>query len=141
MDDLIVIILTLVFAAAGIFGQMKKKQAANKAGNQPEPQTEPETEDSGNFWDFLDADPEYMEQAPAQEPRQQKPPAQPVAEKPVEKKKPAYKFSAENEGNSIYKHDLTSDGNVEKTKKSSPRDRFSLKKAVIYKEILNRKYT
>ena len=141
MDDLIVIILTLVFAAAGIFGQMKKKQAANKAGNQPEPRSGAEPEEPGNFWDFLDADPEYMEQVPVAENRQQEPQVQSAKKEHAAKKKPTPKIFAENENNSIYSNDLTSDGKAEKTKKLSSKDRFPLRKAVIYSEILNRKYT
>lgn len=141
MDDIIVIILTLVFAVAGIFGQMKKKRAANQAEDQPNPRPELEAEESGNFWDFLDAEPESMEQAPVPDSQQQRQSAQPVVEKTAEKEKPAYKFGAEKEGASIYAHDLTSDEKTEKARKTSPGDRFSLKKAVIYNEILNRKYT
>lgn len=141
MDDLIVIILTLVFAAAGIFGQMKKKQAAGKAENQPEPRPGAETEEPGNFWDFLDAEPEYKEQAPVAETPRHEQQVQSVEKEPVARKKTKSQFFAENENSSIYSSDLTSNGKAEKTKKHSSEDRFPLRKAVIYSEILNRKYT
>ncbi|MFW5822486.1 MAG: hypothetical protein ACOCU7_03775 [Tangfeifania sp.] len=141
MDDLIVIILTLVFAAAGIFGQMKKKQAAGQAENQPEPPADSEPEGPGNFWDFLDAEPEYMQQAPVAGTPQQEQQVQAAEKKPVAVKKPVPKIIAENEDSSIYSNDLTSDGKVEKTKKDFSKERFPLRKAVIYSEILNRKYT
>ena len=142
MDDLIVIILTLVFAVAGIFGQMKKKQAQNQAGNQTEPQPETESDDSDNFWDFLEPEsqPNYMQQAPVPEPPKEKQPVQTVAKQPV-RKKPEYQFKAENEGTSIYANDLTSDTKSVRKVSKKRTDRFSLKKAVIYSEILNRKYT
>ncbi len=143
MDDLLVIILTLVFAVAGIFGQMKKKQAENREGNKAQPQPENLQEESDNFWDFLEPESQqnYREQEPVAEPKQQKQPIQTVAEKPVVKK-PKYQFKAENEGTSIYAHDLTSDNKPEEKKvRTTSKDRFSLKKAVIYSEILNRKYT
>ena len=47
MDDIIVLILTLIFIVAGIFGQMKKRQAVPA----------PESENRGaedNFWELLD---------------------------------------------------------------------------------------
>lgn len=141
MDDLIVIILTLIFVVVGIFGQMKKKKAAGQAENQPEPQAESEPEEPGNFWDFLDAEPEYMEQAPVAETREQEARVQPVDKEPVAKKKPIPEIFAENKDSSIYSSDLTSDEEAEKTKKFSSKDRFPLRKAVIYSEILNRKYT
>lgn len=141
MDDLIVIILTLVFAAAGIFGQMKKKKAAGQVENQPEPRPETEQEEPGNFWDFLDAEPEYMKQAPVAETHQQEQRMQAAEKQPVAEKKPAPEIIAENEDSSIYSNDLTSDGEAKKTKRFSSKDRFPLRKAVIYSEILNRKYT
>lgn len=142
MDDLLVIILTLVFAAIGIFGQMKKKQAANQRGPQPEPQPESELDEPESFWDFLDPESQRntMQQAPVQVMEEQKQPVETVADKPAPKKA-EYQFEPENEGASIYAHDLTSDKNKEQEEKKTPKDRFSLKKAVIYSEILNRKYT
>ena len=141
MDDLIVIILTLIFAVAGIFGQMKKKQAQNQAGDQPDTQPENFNKESDNFWDFLEpeSNQNFTEQAPVPEPPKQKQPVQTVAEEPVQKK-PEYQFKAENEGVSIYDNDLTSDTNTVTNVRKKRKDRFPLKKAVIYSEILNRKY-
>lgn len=143
MDDLIVIILTLIFAVAGIFGQMKKKQAQNQAGDQGGPQPETESNDPDNFWDFLEpeSNQNYREQGPIPAPSpKQKQPVQTVAEEPVQKK-PKYQFKAENEGASIYENDLTSDTNTITNVRKKRKDRFPLKKAVIYSEILNRKYS
>jgi hypothetical protein len=142
MDDLIVIILTLIFAAAGIFGQMKKKQAQNQADGQPESQPENFNDETDNFWDFLEPESNnnYMEQEPVTEPAKQKQPVQTVAEEPIQKKT-KYQFKAENEGTSIYENDLTSDTKTVKKVSKKRADQFSLKKAVIYSEILNRKYS
>ena len=143
MDDLIVIILTLVFAAVGIFGQMKKKQAERRAAGQPEPQPEAESETVDNFWDFLEPESQnnqYMEQAPVAQPKKQGQPVQAVTKEPAVKKT-EYQFKTKNEETSIYKNDLTSNNNEERKNKMNSKNRFSLKKAVIYSEILNRKYT
>ena len=59
MDDLIIIILTLIFAAAGVFGQLKKKAAEKEKGV---PEKEPETPD--NFWDFLESGGESRKASP-----------------------------------------------------------------------------
>lgn len=142
MDDLIVIILTLVFAVAGIFGQMKKKQAEKQTGGQPEPQPEAQPEDADNFWDFLEPESRenYMEQAPVAEPQKKKKFVQTVAEEPAVKKTEA-KVQPKNAGTPVYSNDLTSDGKTDRKNKSTGKRHFPLKKAVIYSEILNRKYT
>jgi hypothetical protein len=140
MDDLIVIILTLVFAAAGIFGQMKKKQEAAKNGNQPQPENQ--AEEPNDFWDFLNEESKqfYRKEEQVKEPRTQKQPVPEVSEQPAAQK-PKYQFKAENEGVSVYADDLTSDSKTGMQERKTSKDRFSLKKAVIYSEILKRKYT
>jgi hypothetical protein len=137
MDDLLVIILTLIFAAAGIFGQSKKKKA--QQANQPVPQPQPEEHDS--FWDFLEeespkpresnieAQPEQAYRQPQRNTTEEKKP------EPVQNVQPAQKKS------SIYSTDLTGKNETENQRKSKLKNRFSLRKAVIYSEILNRKYT
>jgi len=136
MDDLLVIILTLIFAAAGIFGQSKKKKA--QQAKQPVPKPQPEEHDS--FWDFLEgespkpreskieAQPEQAYRQPQQNTQNKKP-------EPVQNVQPAKKKS------SIYSTDLTGKKEAENQRKSKLKNKFSLRKAVIYSEILNRKYT
>jgi len=142
MDDLIVILLTLVFVVAGIFGQMKKKKSEKQGDQELETQPEEQAGDVDDFWDFLEPEsqPNHARQKYDKETEQQKQPLQVMAEESA-KKQPEHKFNPENEGSLIYGQDLTSDKKVKKQNKYSPRDRFSLKKAVIYSEILNRKYT
>ena len=134
MDDLIVIILTLIFAAAGVFGQMKKKQAErNNEGLEEEP------EGADNFWDLLEEEgeqPQKRQEVMKQKQRVTKETeASPVAAKasPARGKQIA--------DTSVYNDDLT--GGTQKTvqRKRRQRDRFPLRKAVIYSEILNRKYS
>lgn len=137
MDDLLVIILTLVFAVVGAIGQINKKKQNQKA--------KPDNENKNNFWNFLD-DEQVMNENQTENIKQQEfyTEPEPVA-KPEEKQyTPKYQFKAENEGTSIYKNDLTSgSGEIYQKDKKEPRKRkrdFSLRKAVIYSEILNRKY-
>jgi cell division protein FtsN len=136
MDDLLVIILTLIFAAVGIFGQSKKKKA--QQANQPVPQPQPEERDS--FWDFLEEEETKPRQSRVEtQPEQTYRPPQQSTEKekpePVQKAQPAQKES------SIYSTDLTGINEMANQRKSKSKIRFSLRKAVIYSEILNRKYT
>ncbi|MGM0620486.1 MAG: hypothetical protein ACQETJ_05540 [Bacteroidota bacterium] len=135
MDDLLIIILTLIFAAVGIFGQSKKRKAQQE--NQPVPQPQPEEHDS--FWDFLE------EEAP--KPRQPKVETQTEQtyrqpQQKTEKEKPdqTQKVQSAQKDSSIYSTDLTEKNTVLKQRKSKSKIRFSLRKAVIYSEILNRKY-
>lgn len=136
MDDLLVIILTLIFAAAGIFGQSKKKKA--QQAKQPVPQ--PQAEEHDSFWDFLEGESprpreSNIEAQPEQAYRQ---PQQNTADEktePVQNVQPAPKKS------SIYSTDLTENKEAKNQRKSKLKNRFSLRKAVIYSEILNRKYT
>jgi hypothetical protein len=124
MDDVIVIILTLIFIVASFFGQKKKKP--------PVPQTEQKAENE-NFWEMLNE--EWKEaQQPVVSPQQ----------KPVEQQEQTdadsqpYTFDAENEGAEMVsikpKKEKTT---IQKVKKK----KFPLRDAVIYSEILNRKYT
>ena len=127
MDDLVVIILTLLVATIGIISQSKKRQAANK---QPQPGKTPQ-----NFWDLLQSQVEAEQQhyEPELEFEQED---EPVDSVPII---PQYKFETENEGTSDIKEKMNQEISVEEKLKSK-KEKFPLKKAVIYSEILNRKY-
>lgn len=127
MDDIIVIILTLIFIVAGIFGQMKKKPPV------PQPQTEPLSAED-DFWDMLDAD---------------RAETRPQANKPASSKKRTektpssgnrYEFKHENEGNRKTIRDSIKQNEVKNRKQTDRKRKFPLKEAVIYSEILHRKY-
>ena len=134
MDDLIIIILTLIIAVAGTIGQIKKKKQV-----QPEVD-EAENDTSGNIWSFIDD----IVEPPTQ--KDYKTEYEEVEDLPKEKAEPEdYSFSAEKEGqrsaeNIVSLKDEIRE-NVKGEKKEKISDTFSLKKAVIYSEILNRKYT
>ena len=126
MDDLVVIILTLIIAGAGVIGQIKKKKQMPVA---PEVQNNPEI-----FWDLfreeafppgLKKEPEYLN---------------------IEHEEPepygneqGYKFEAKNEGGILINNELKTQS-VAKNIITKKKERFPLRKAVIYSEILNRKY-
>jgi FtsZ-interacting cell division protein ZipA len=134
MDDLLIIILTLIFAAVGIFGQSKKRKAQQE--NQPVPQ--PEEPDS--FWDFL------KKEAPKpRQPKGETQPEQTYRQQQLETEKetpePVQKIQPSKKDTSIYSTELTGKNDVTKQQKSKSKIGFSLRKAVIYSEILNRKYT
>lgn len=127
MDDLLVLILTLLVAAIGIIGQTKKRKAANQ---QPQTGKSPQ-----NFWDILESqmNPEIqnVEQEPAFE----------VEDEPVDVVPQAreYNFEAENEGKSVLKENSVME-TFDYEKQKSKKEKFPLRKAVIYSEILRRKY-
>lgn len=135
MDDLIVIILTLIIAVVGALGQIKKK----KQGQPQNQQTDQEQEPSG-FWDIFEKEQEYTVDQQEEMPHQEVE-VQPVTiNEKVERTIPQYEFTPENEGKSIYGDDLTMK-HEQKNKHTKRKIKdFSLKKAVIYSEILNRKY-
>jgi len=127
MDDLIVIILTLLIAGAGAIGQIKKKKQIPVAGEGPK---NPE-----NIWDLfreetllpeLKTEPEYFEMN------------QPESE-PYENEQ-GYSFAASNEGGILIKKEVKIQPLVKESVVKS-KEKFPLRKAVIYSEILNRKYT
>ncbi len=128
MDDLIVIILTLVFIVAGIFGQMKKKPPVPEADpGQPYPEED-------NFWDIPDEDIDEKKQA-AEIPV-------PVQNREMNRSfwSNEYQIKPENEGATITDKKLTSDGQVKKQNRLHKKGKFPLREAVIYSEILHRKY-
>ncbi len=127
MDDLIVIILTLLIAGAGAIGQLKKKK--------PNPVAPGEPKTPENIWDLLREDtlmpelktePEYLEME------------QPESE-PYENEQ-GYNFAANDEGGTLIKKNTDIQSVVKKTTQKN-REKFPLRQAIIYSEILNRKYT
>ncbi len=126
MDDLIVIILTLIIAGAGVFGQMKKKkQVTSVPGEQKNPE---------NIWDLFNE--EMFPQAPRTEPEfsmDEEPESIPY------ENEQGYKFEAKNEGGIIINNEVKPVPAI-KDSTADIKEKFSLRKAVIYSEILNRKY-
>ena len=126
MDDIVVIILTLIVAVVGILNQQRKKKAAQNP-------VATENKKSTDFWDLFTEDPGGQEEV---EPDYIEPEV--VREEP--KIKQQYQFVARAEGRS----DLKEKVRVVVKKKTLGRiegEEFSLRKAVIYSEILNRKYS
>ncbi|MEE4286063.1 MAG: hypothetical protein V2I31_07940 [Mariniphaga sp.] len=126
MDDIIVIILTLIFIVASIFGQKKKRKPVSEV------ETEPQSS-GDNFWDMLND--EWKEARQTDAPNQQR---------PIEKQEQAnmdpkpYTFQPEKEGAvAVAQKPKETKTTISKIKKK----KFPLRDAVIYSEILNRKYT
>lgn len=127
MDDLVVIILTLIIAGAGVLGQIKKKKQAIAVP--PGQAKQPE-----NIWDLFkeeafpqmrQPEPEYfMEEEPESLPYENE---------------QGYKFEAKNEGGKIINKEVKPETTIINSIKEK-KEVFSLRKAVIYSEILNRKY-
>ena len=126
MDDLVVVILTLLIAGAGAIGQMKKKKQI------PVGTEEPTTPDE--IWAMLkgEAAPQKQHKAPVF--------TKIVKDEPVPSvNEQGYIFEAKNEGGLLVKKEMKVHPPVAKNAiKSKPK--FPLRKAVIYSEILNRKY-
>ena len=147
MDDLLFIILTLIVTVIGALGQINKKKKSARRQNQAEGNNLPE-EKSDNFWNFLN------EEAYSQTERQEKhlqeeemidredafPGDREKPERNPTLTKPGYRFTAENEGQNIFSSEITDKAEEEKIRTKKKRRDFSLRKAVIYSEILNRKY-
>jgi hypothetical protein len=126
MDDLIVIILTLLAIVAGVIGQFKKKSEAN------ENQVRSLPEDADDPWSLTGQKIDLKPQ-----PQKIKTKDQNFPSKTDYKKKPQF-F---NEKSSIFENDLTMKETTEKSLKSRTKGKFPLRKAIIYSEILKRKYT
>jgi len=136
MDDLIVIILTLIVAAAGALGQFKKKK-------QVTPVEGDESKTPESLWDLLQGEPDSQQPVEVKEFEKEKydeykEPVVQTENKEVKESK--YKFVAKNEGQSSAMVRKPMASNKKKLKSGIYKD-FSLRKAVIYSEILNRKYT
>uniref|UniRef100_UPI0032172832 hypothetical protein n=1 Tax=uncultured Draconibacterium sp. TaxID=1573823 RepID=UPI0032172832 len=129
MDDLIVIILTLVVAVIGVINQQKKKNAAKNpaAGNTKQP---------ADFWDMImDTQSEQVQNV--SEYAEPSVGEEEFAEAEV---KPQYQFVPSREGISDIEKE-TKTVSKERLRATVDGEKFSLRKAVIYNEILNRKYT
>lgn len=135
MDDLVVIILTLLVAVVGALSQRKKRQQATQS-----PPAEGEKKPM-DFWDMVmeqqNQPRQYREPEPYFE-EEDEAPVEPVVETP---KKPEYTFSAESEGQSGLQEELKKSLEPKSKKVTVDGEHFSLRKAVIYNEILKRKYT
>lgn len=129
MDDIIILILTLIFIVAGIFGQMKKKPET------PNTEMAPPPESDDNFWNLLEDDEKFTEPE-RQVNVEAEPPAREVAPSP-----PQYKFKTDKEAPTVQQKNKNKTETKTRLKKPTKKKAFSLKEAVIYSEILNRKYT
>lgn len=121
MDDIIVLILTLIFIVAGIFGQMKKRQLP------PQQQGEAEQE-RRNYWEIS----EDEEDEPIG-----------VTEHLTPVKEVAKEDRFHSAANMMKREFQKARPQIipEKPKAAAAASKkFPLKKAVIYSEILNRKY-
>jgi hypothetical protein len=125
MDDLVVIILTLLIAGAGALGQLKKKKQL--------PEVSGEQNNTGDIWDLL------REEILPQEPNVENYINTPQEEFEPYENEQGYDFNAKNEGGKILSNDLKTEPEPE-IKKEKIKEGFSLRKAVIYSEILNTKY-
>jgi len=138
MDDLIVVILTLIVAAAGALGQLRKKKRP------PAPvEDEGELSQPESIWDLFQE--ETVQQQPVEKQDTNEYDHEKYKEPAVEKvrgktEKSKYQFAARNEGASSVERKLPMKKATSKMKSSIRKD-FSLRKAVIYSEILNRKYS
>lgn len=118
MDDLVVIILTLIIVVVGVLGQLKKKKQAMASSLQPE--------QSENLWDLVEEGAEIPVQ------REEPDFIEVIKPKPlINRNDPFYKAKRKTK----LKSELAGKAK-QKTMKG-----FSLRKAVVYSEILNRKYT
>lgn len=128
MDDLVVIILTLLVAGAGIIGQLKKKKQAAQSDGEPKK--------GKDIWDLLGEGMFPQEQVPEQ------PAAEEIEQEELEPyiNEQNYRFEAKNKGGKIIEEETKpSKTTIPQTGKKI-KEEFSLRKAVIYSEILNRKY-
>ncbi len=127
MDDFVVIILTLIVAVIGLVSQARKKKNAQQ---KPQENNSPQ-----NFWEAIQREMNPEPQIPEQEYVEND-----YEDMEEEVSVPEYKFEAREEGSS----DIVQKKVVVKLPVKKPRkvagEKFSLKKAVIYSEILNRKY-
>ncbi len=138
MDDLIVIILMVIVTVVGAVGRINKNKRP-----QPQPKADKKTyEGPDDFWEFLENAGGQAEQTSTQ-PIAQEPVAEVKAE--VQEIQPKYTFNADGEGqNAVAKDDTITDEikhPVKGKKRESISGAFSLRNAVIYSEILNRKYS
>ena len=127
MDDLIVIILTLAVAGIGILGQIKKKKQSAAGTNQPK---QPET-----FWDLIKSETNFPVQEEENEYYEEENP-EPV----ISTETPYQQVNTTNKKSTVRKAVFETKSTRKKIK-SKTMEGFSLRKAVVYSEIINRKYT
>lgn len=127
MDDLVVIILTLVIAGFGLLGQIRK-QKQNQSN--PTPDNSP-----GNFWDML----KNGMEPPTQEVETESYDDLPEEDTMEARQTPVYEFKTQRKGRSLLEERKISE-NMEKSSQPKFKKGFSLRDAVIYNEILDRKY-
>jgi len=128
MDDLLIIIITLVIAGFGIIGQFKKKR----------PDSESESSNSIpndilELFNIAPGNPIYKSDSINQY-ETIKEETEPVV------KKQGYTFDPKNEGGTFTKTIQKPTASIIKDNPNT-KNKFPLRKAVIYSEILNRKYT
>jgi len=136
MEDYLVIIITLIVAVVGALSRKKKKTVAQA------PVTG-KAKSSSNFWDMImdeqggDIEPVYEYE---ESPSQNADPEPVVQEYGVPAREASYAFSVSDEGESTIHTEIKT---IKKKKRKVTIDgeEFSLKKAVIYSEIMNRKYS
>jgi hypothetical protein len=137
MDDLIAVILTLIIAGAGALGQIKKKKQMPVATEEPKnPENIWELFREENLIPELKTEPDYTEIVEDESVlyKYEQPESIPYDNEQD------YKFEANNEGGTIINQELVSNPITTKGI-SKKKEKFPLRKAVIYSEILNRKYT
>nr|WP_319572983.1 hypothetical protein [uncultured Draconibacterium sp.] len=128
MDDILVIILTLIVAVFGILNKKRKKNATPGV-------SAPQTGSTQDFWEMLmDEDKDVSTPQRPQFVQDEE-----VEEEPAQEVHPAFQFSTEARRSVPLKRQMQ---RAKKSKKQSLilGEKFSLKKAVIYSEIINRKY-
>ncbi len=116
MKDIFVLILVAIFIVANAYAQMKKKQMPQPAESQDNSQDE---------WD----DPEVTVQISSPK------------DFPKKREATEHTFFPESEGGRIFRHEPKKAVEKPIKKKVFDAKQFSLKRALIYSEILNRKYT
>lgn len=138
MDDLVVIILTILVAVVGALSRKKKKREANL----PPVDGPQKTSQPMDLWDMI------MQEENETQPIEEQEYAKVEMEKPEPEetldsvpKKPNYSFSPSVEGQSDIEGVLKKSLKPKSKKVYVDGEKFSLRKAVIYNEILRRKYT
>ncbi len=129
MDDLIVIILTLIIFVVGALGQINKKKSKQQPAGQHNK--------SGGFWDLLDEEMELNEE-PAPISRKMDT-VQPERDVTLQPSAPDLRFT--DEGERVFRNRPVRVKEKTEEQVIKEVEEFSLRKAVIYSEILNRKYT
>lgn len=132
MDDIVVIVITILIAIMAALGQKKKRQQTEAAKqNQPQQPLD--------FWELLGG-----LSATEAAPRAGSNEVVEETEKPIDSvpvNKPAYQFSVKSEGKSDIPNSVFTEPKKKKRAALIDGEKFSLRKAVIYNEIMNRKYT